>query len=118
MPLGWRVWYDHGGTFDDADGVPWDTPAFGVQVVTQADPDVGRFLLFRDDYFWWEQGRWWSGDLFGVWDYLGRPGPRKVLFGRQMPNDGFAAVVKAAMDDPDLPEKTAWDPRERRDGLP
>jgi hypothetical protein len=114
VSLSWRVWYGHGGTFSSADGTPWDVPGFGVQVVAQADAEVGRFLLFGDDYFWWEHDRWWSGDLFGVWDYLGRPGPRKVLFGRQLPNDTYAAVVKRASEDPALPEKTGWATRERR----
>jgi|SRR5829696_1266943 len=112
----WKVWYDgqapSGDRYDNRDGPAEAAPAFGVLAIVQADPDNGRYVLAADPYFWWEYGRWWSGDLFGCWDYLARPGCRKVLFGRQVPNDHYQRILRAAEEDPEFTARTARRPGE------
>jgi hypothetical protein len=112
----WRVYYGDGGRFGDPDGAATDTPGLGVVAITQTDPENGRYVLAGDGYYWWEHDRWWSGDLLGCWDYLTRPGPRKVLFGRQVPNDRYQEILRIADTDPEFPARSAWQPGEPRPG--
>lgn len=118
MGVSWRVYYGDGASYSDADGPPWDAPCVNTQAVAMVDDRVGRFILSHYDYYWWEadQGRWYGGDQFGLWDYLTRPGWRKVLFGRSLANDRFDAVMRRALEDPDLPAKSGWSPKEHRAG--
>lgn len=79
----WRIYYDTGETYDG----PIETaPAWGVIAVVCA-PDV-----------------WHGGDYVGLIDYLARPGWKRVLFGRLVPNDVFEKVSGAAAHDPDRGE--------------
>lgn len=110
----WRIRYADRPPYSDLDGPPEDAPGLGVLAVTQADPEHGRYVLAGDSYFWWEDGRWWSGDLLGCWDYLARPGPRKVAFGRQVTNDRYTQALRDADHDPEFPARTAWRPGEPR----
>lgn len=110
--LAWRIYYGDGGTYSSADGDPADAPARGVQAIVQADTQVGRHVLSGFDYYWWE-GTWFGGDLFGLFDYLIEPGPKAVKFGRTVPNDVFERVIRAACDDPDFPRKSARRRHER-----
>jgi hypothetical protein len=107
----WRVYYGDGSTFD---GDPSEAPALNVQAIAVADPVVGRFVWSARDFYWWEHDQWFGGDLFGVFDYLQRPGWKRVLFGRSIPRATFEAVMKRALEDEDLPAKSAWDDREAR----
>jgi hypothetical protein len=113
----WRVYYGDGSTFSDEDGTIEMTPALNVQAIVQSDPDphgTGRHVIHGGgqrpnrvpiDYYWWDPGRgmWVGGDLFGLWDYLTRPGWRKVLFGRTIPDQDYQAIIVRAGDDPDFP---------------
>ena len=111
----WRIYYDTGSTFSDTDGSPYDAPALGVLVIACEDESVGRVLVYGQSYyFWWdEHARWWGGNLFGMFDYLQRPGPRRVLFGREVPNPAWNGAIKLATDDLYLPPKTAIHPFEK-----
>src|SRR3990172_5918358 len=100
-----RVYYDGGATYD---GDPFWTPVFGVLVIVEQDPDHGRRLVSAKDYYVWEHKRWWAVDFVGMVDYLARPGPRRVLFGRTVPNDVWYAAMRRANEDPDFPAPTAW----------
>jgi hypothetical protein len=112
--LQWRVYYGNGDTFSDKNGEPSQAPAQNVQAVAVIDREVGRFILSHWDYYWFDHDtdRWWGGDQFGMWDYLTRPGWKRVLFGRSLGNDSFNAVMRRAVNDPDLPVKTGWSPKE------
>lgn len=106
----WRVYYDDEDLdYSDWDGPAWDAPGSGVQVIAQADPTVGRALVYGKDYYWWDPaaGCWLGGDRDGLLDYLSRPGPRKVLAGRTTTPWQHEAAYRRALLDPDLPEKTA-----------
>jgi hypothetical protein len=110
----WRIWYEGGATFSDLDGIAFDAPARGVQAIAQAEPSVGRQINAHRDFYWWrpEKGQWFGGDIFGLWDYLVEPGPKKVIFGRSVKNEEYDAVIKRVLADPDLPAKTARLPEE------
>jgi hypothetical protein len=112
----WRIYYGDDSTFSDEDGDPSQAPALDVQVVAVADETVGRFFYSQRDYYWYDTdgGVWYAADLFGLWDYLARPGWKRVLFGRTRPRAEFEAVFRQAMADDYLPVKSAWDEREAR----
>lgn len=110
----WRIYYSD-GVFSDTDGSAYMAPALGVLVVACEDEAVGRVLVYGQSYyFWWEKHqRWWGGNLFGMYDYLREPGPKRVLFGREVPNPDWDAAIKRATDDDYLPIKSAVHPLER-----
>lgn len=110
----WRVYYGDGTAFSDEDGDPGLAPAQNVQAVAVVDDVVGRFIHSHWDYYWYdvEADRWRGGDQFGMWDYLTRPGWKRVLFGRTLATADFDAVMRRAIEDPDLPAKSGWSPKE------
>jgi hypothetical protein len=107
----WKVYYSHGSYQGD----PWSAPARDCQMIAVDDHEHGWYLCRSDNFYWYlpDSDTWQGGDIFGLWDYLIEPGPKKVLFGRTCTNDEFAAVLNLALNDPDIPQKTAWRPRER-----
>jgi hypothetical protein len=101
-----RVYYEDGTTYA---GDPFNAPAWGVLCIVEPDADCGRhivqggkFYVWRDDY-----GRWYEADDVGLYDYLARPGARRVLFGSYVSNEIFNAVYQRAYNDPDFLPKTA-----------
>jgi hypothetical protein len=98
-----RIYYDDGTTHDGLE----DAPGLGVIVVAQADEDVGKELLHRKDFYYYERDRWFGCDIFGLLDYLQRPGMKKVLQGRNTEHRNYHALYERARTDPDLPYKTA-----------
>jgi len=97
----WRIYYGDGSTYSDDDGDVFDAPALDVQAIafrtSEPDHKTGHMPVFRFDYYWWEpNGDWYGGDLFGLYDYLTRPGPKKVVFGRTVSNTAHQACVDAA----------------------
>lgn len=112
MALAWKIWYDGGASYY---GDPWEAPAFGVQVVVLADAENGRAMRMNHDYYWYLPGSdtWEGGDIVGLIDYLAQRGPRKVVFGRIVPNADFRATYQLALDDLDFAPKTAHAYRER-----
>ena len=103
----WRVYYDSGATYSDEDGPLEDAPGEGVIVVAQVDDDVGRELLHGKDFYYFERGRWFGCDLYGLWDYLRRAGWRKVLAGRNVEHRTYSALYERARVEPGLPPKSA-----------
>jgi len=116
MQVGWRIYYGDGSTFCDADGRPEDAPGWGVVVIPQADPDVGRMMMSRWDHYCWHDGQWWGHDLVGLMDCLAGAGPSVVVHGRTVSQEQWRAIYAAALADPDLPPKSAAMPGERRGG--
>lgn len=114
----WTIYYGDGLTYDERDGDAYAAPARDVQMVAVADPDHGWYLCRSNDYYWYlsETDVWQGGDVFGLWDYLIEPGPKKVLFGRTVSNAEFEKILMRAYADQ---SKTAWRPRERESaGVP
>ncbi len=104
----WKIFYDDGSTFSNEDGEPHEAPALGVQCIVQSNEDIGRYILDGENYYYYENTDWERCDLFGLWDYLCRPHPNKVVrFGRNMTTPAWRAIHKLAADDPDFPRKSA-----------
>lgn len=116
MSFRWRIYYGDGTAYDSRDGEAWDAPAVNVQAVVVSDPEHGWYCCRADDFYWYleDEDRWYSGERFGLFDYLTQPGRRKVLFGRSIPDREYRAILDRAMNDPDLPQKTGWQADERR----
>ena len=113
----WAVYYDDPALdFWSADGAPDEAPRLGVQCVAQGDELTGRQLLIEKDYYWrnHDEGRWYGGDLWGLFDYLSTTGSKSVLFGRFVHSDIFRAAVKRAQDDDRLPRKSAYTKKEAK----
>lgn|SRR5512135_757499 len=109
--MNYRVYYADGSVYA---GEPWNAPAWGVLVIVEKDPDHGRRLVSAKDYYIWDEdnSRWWSVDFIGMVDYLGRPGKKRVLFGRTVPNEEWYDVMRIANEDPDFPVRTGWGSKE------
>jgi hypothetical protein len=109
----WRIYYGDGSTVSD-DVDPFTVPGVDVQAIVQRDADVGRYVLHHMDFYWWVEAdrQWHQGDVFGLWDYLARPGPKKVVFGRSLDNQSYKALLTVAVNDPDFPVKSALLPGE------
>jgi hypothetical protein len=104
----WKIYYDDGHTYT---GDPYHAPVLGVLVIVEVDADHGRRLITNADYFCLEDRgdgeRWWEADQVGLIDYLIRPGPKRVLIGRLVPNAVYERVYQSAYSDPDFAPKTA-----------
>lgn len=121
MPT-WRIYYDDGSTYSDADGPVELAPCTGVLVIVQRDPRVGVVRWFHKHHYAWDHAQWLGlgderapGDgLWGLVDYLSRPGWKKVLSGRTVPYAAWTSVLNQAMTDPDFQDKSALLPTEER----
>lgn len=118
MPRRWRIYYD-GGTADWRQAVE-TIPGEGVIAIVQADDTpgdpyaVGRQVLFDRDFYWWEGDGWVMGDAYGLFDYLRRPGWKKIVAGRTVDRRRYKATLTQAVTDPDFPVKTARQAGEAR----
>lgn len=109
----WRIWYDDGSTFSNEDGRPQDAPGRGLICIVQVDERTGRRRL-TGDYYVWMLGRWFSVDLFGLWDYLSKQGMKVVKFGRFASYTRYAEICRRADSDPAFPARSGWHPSEHR----
>lgn len=110
----YRVYYADGTTFD---GDPEDAPGLGVVVIPQDDPDVGRMMMARWDYYCWHDGQWWGHDLVGMVLCLAKPGWSRVLIGETVSQEKYATIYARALADPDFQPKSAEMVLERPRGL-
>ena len=99
-----RIYYAD-GMYSDTDGDIFDAPAWGVQFVTTIGPGGRWWGRYGEDYYWLDGDIIEGGDLGGLFDYLQRPGPRKVLFGRTIPDDQWSVLTERALHDPDYPQR-------------
>ena len=109
--MDWAIYYGDRTRFTDEDGHPDEAPTTNVAVIAQADPECGRVLVARRDYYCFHDGEWYGHDLIGLIDYLQRAGILKL--GRTLPNAVYAEILAAAASSPELPRKSA-----RRRGEP
>lgn len=115
----WVVWYADATTFTNLDGEPDEAPRDDVLCIAAYSQEHGRMIWHAEDFYIWETqwppGEWISVDGDGLSDYLDRPGNYKVrLRGRHVPPRVFWHVYAMANDDPRLPPRSGYDPRERR----
>ena len=100
--LKWRIYYDDGSTVDSSTTTADQSPKLGVIAVVQTDPERGRIVIHRFDFYWYEHGEFWGSDIFGLWDYLTRPGMKVVLFGRTVATALYSEIVQRACNDTDF----------------
>lgn len=108
--INWRIYYEDGSTFTNLDGAPEDAPAFGMLMVVQTDPDVGRMIMHAWDWFFWREDdqQWWGADIYGLLDQMLHNKPLKALKqGRNTQTSNYQAILQRAIDDPDFPPKSA-----------
>jgi len=94
----WRIYYGDGSTFSSEDGAPDDAPALDIQAIAVAQEYERGYVVKGFDYYWYEDGEWYGGEIFGLFDYLIRSG--KAKFARTIPTETFRKVIKRATDDP------------------
>lgn len=113
----WRIYYGDGSTFDSSQGSPQDAPGINVQVIAKAAGiDLGRLTIASKDFYWFDRGEWFGGDVFGLWDYLAQPGLKVVKFGRLISLPIFQEIMRRAVTDSDLIPKVAWHDDEVKTG--
>lgn len=119
MSINWKIYYENDLMFSSLDGSPWLAPGLGVQVIVMIDREHGWRTQAGDDYYVWDcrgdETRWWGVDQFGLWEYLfTQPGHKCALAGRTTTGDQFNEIFERASNDPDFPQKTAFDSKERK----
>lgn len=92
MSEDWRIYYDDKPSFGSGDGNPSDAPAWGVQIIVQADPDAGRYIVSNHDFYIYRGGQWFGVDIFGLIDFLTAQGLVKI--GRIISNQEFERVYR------------------------
>lgn len=105
----WRLYYGDGTTFSNQDGTPDEAPGCNVMCAASYDGDNRRKMAGSADYYVFEadmspDGRWLGVDLFGLWDYLARPGWKAVKFGRMIGDEQYRRVMAHAVADLPLEE--------------
>lgn len=109
-PVTFQVYYRDGSTYS---GDPFLTPTLEAVLVVEKDAEHGRRYVSGFDYLVWEDGRWYGVDQIGMFQYMVRLGPRRVLFGVMMPNEDWNKLVWRARQNTLFPEKTASGPFEQ-----
>lgn len=110
----WRVYYVDGKTFSHADGEPQDAPGGGVAAVAQEDDVVGVAIHHQDNFYCFDEqfGGWCGMDVFGLTQYLMKPGFKIVKLGESMVTADYLRLIDGIRKDPDLPAKSARYPWE------
>lgn len=113
--MDWRIYYDNSTTVDSASDDRFKIRTDGVIAIAQPDPDVGRIVLHRWDYYCWrtDENCWYGSELGGFWDYMfNYVGAKQVLFGRTIPSKLYKHIVQLACEDKDFPAKSSKTPTE------
>lgn len=117
----WRIYYADGSTFDSTMGDPWEAPGLGVVCIVQGDPDTGRGVQSRWDWYAWRRDTrdWWGHDGFGILDQLTADRLDRVAAvkaGRTVSSEDYGRLFALANADPDFAPRSAYRPGERRPG--
>ena len=104
--IDWRIYYGSGHTFDNDDGPPELAPTGNVIAVAFFDEDNRRKLCHQADYYIWRDGRWFSADAPGFWQYMMEPGFKIAKFGREIGDLAYRNVMAQAMNDLPLDRAT------------
>jgi hypothetical protein len=99
VAINWRVYYGDGSTFSNEDGAPEMAPCSRVIAVAFYDQDNRRRVCHQADYYLWGDGRWYSADASGFWQYMQEPGPKVVKFGREIGDIKYREVMTFALSD-------------------
>jgi len=116
MAIKWKIYYGDGSTYSNEDGEPELAPKRNVLAVAQCNEVTGHSVEHTTAYYCWFDPYWRGCDQFGLWDYLAEPGTKVVMFGRWVSNKDYTELLTRALQDPDVPRRSAWLPngKERR----
>lgn len=104
----WRIYYIDSTieSFSSLDGEPCDAPIHGVGVIVQKNPDSGREMVMRHDFYYWVPSieMWWGSDLTGMIDQFSHfPKDRMALkIGRNTSDAKWKEIVEKAIQDNDF----------------
>ncbi len=91
----WKIWYDDGSAFSNADGDPKDAPIDGVQAILQWLPLGNYNIIPPADYWWWLGDRWISGSSAGLERYLRKRDSNPIiLYGRWARSEMFQKIQR------------------------
>lgn len=118
----WVIFYGDGSLFSNNDGPTYAAPGRNVAVILQEDKDVGRSILHRWDWYYWntKSNRWWGGDVFGILDQFTHDRENilhSLKQGGMVECDIFNNIVKRALNYPGFPSKSAKKFIERCEGI-
>ena len=69
-----RVYYADETTADSNTYTLEELPCRDVIAIVIPDEEVGRFVVSRWDFYYYEGDTWFGCGQFGLWDYLTMPG--------------------------------------------
>jgi len=107
-----KVYYSDGSTHASDD--PYTTPVPEVVAIVQIDKLHGRRVVAGDDYYIWNETSWYGTDLIGMFQYMMKDGPRRVLYGVMVHEEQWQDIMRLANEDSDFPKRTAYGRDERR----
>ncbi len=98
--MGFTIYYSDGSAFE---GAVEDAPTRDVQVIVSPCQNTGWTTEHSQNYYVWRDdlSKWQGADAFGLWDYLARPGWKKVVFGYMVSEQEFNAIFRRAKADRD-----------------
>jgi hypothetical protein len=110
----WKIYYGDETSVTNLNCSPWDIPTRNVQAIIVCDQNHGWYCCRACDYYWYHEhlDTWYSGEIFGLFDYLDSPGKKRVCFGRSISDKEYQKILDTAMHDMNLPSKTGWNPNE------
>lgn len=90
-----RIYYDDGSTYA---GDPFEAASHGVIAVVVRRNGKPLVWHSRDAYYWHKEMGWTPCDDWGYRDYmLNYIGPKAVLFGRNVRDEQYWAIIKRAI---------------------
>lgn len=91
-----RIYYGDGTTWEgDVNTLP---TAPSINVIAVLIPQWS--LWFGKDWYWYRQGEWFGGDLFGLLDHLLYKRAETLVFaGRTIPDDDYKQIITQAIKD-------------------
>ncbi len=112
----WCIHYINGFIFDNTFGEPENAPGGGVLAVVQEDYAVGVLVHQQNDFYCFDEqfGGWAGMDVFGLTQYLMKPGFKVIKLGEVMSTERFKSMLAQIRSDPNLPNKSARYPWEAR----
>jgi len=111
----WKIFYADGSTFGSNEGAPVDAPGGGIIAIAQEDDVVGIEISSGNDFYVFDEsiGGWGEMDVFGLTQYILRPGYKIIKLGQLISTKDYRALMVKIRSDPELPDKSAWYPEER-----
>jgi len=97
----WKIYYSDGSTIGSENVTPWSLEKRSdVQVIVQESDEHNWVTRSGSDYYVWDSRggnpKWFRADIFGLYDYLLKPGFKCVLFGIEIESKTFREIFNKA----------------------